>query len=129
MIDYTFKYNGASITIRTSSGLDYLNAQVANQKLSKILFGDGDIDAEKDANVLGVFLFTQIITQTRTVNGDLGVNIPDHNVSGDDLYNAYQTFMNNAPGKLVREFQAALHIVENPGDEDLAPPEEADPNA
>lgn len=115
---HTFRYNGASITIREQSGLDMMRARALLRRLLPT-----DNDPEYDVWAQVYLTYAQVITQVASVEGELGFTLPPVTANAETHRAAAMALMEQ-PGALIAALENALNAVNTPpGDPDLAPPE------
>lgn len=116
MSEQTFSYNGATITVHTQTGRDYLDAQIVQVRL-------GAITMQDVRQRIYVNRFSEAYSQS-TVEGELGFEWPESPVDEVQLQIAFEGWL-NLPGSVMEQWLNTLELVNTPpNDPDLLPPEQ-----
>lgn len=111
MSTHSFKWNGATITVRPGTARDIMQRRMIQARF---------IDAVDDIERIALFTFTQVVTQTTSIDGDVPFALPaGYNV--ESLRASLDAFL-DMPQDLLLAWERALDAVDTPpGDPDLAP--------
>lgn len=104
----TASYNGATVTVRERIGRDVWLEQVVRAKLP-----DSEPAYLRDK-------FSEYVTRTVKIEGELGFVWPDLNTSLEETRAAYQAWGEIKPALMIAWGNALWEVNKEPGDADLA---------
>jgi len=120
MPDVTFRYNGATVTVREAKGRDVIDSSwILHDLVTAIAEArECKVDDLPDLEWAKVEWFIGALLRS-TVKGKLDFDWPDTAASREDTLNAYEALMDQ-PAALVRQWQTAMRDsnLENVSPED-----------
>jgi hypothetical protein len=122
---HAFTHNGVTITVHIATGEDELDAEVMEWTLDPTLFDDQGNPIPKAAfSVSEKYkdqMFVKIVTQTDSIEGDIGFTLPPRTADADTLKAARAALLATTGGLLKRWIREIENANRPPGDPILTP--------
>lgn len=115
---HTFKHGDITIVVHCKTGGDELDAEVLDWRLRKARADRAGVDVDTlpprtQAELYRDGTFIRAVTQTDSIEGDLGFVLPSAATSTDDLLTGFDGFM-SLTGGIVKKWRQELDLIDAP---------------